>query len=197
MEPFISLDAVAAPLARPNIDTDQIVPSRYLHKPRSDDFGNYLFRDLRFAADGREQPEFVLNQPAYRTARIVVAERNFGCGSSREQAVWALHDYGIRAAIAPSFGDIFMSNTLKNGLLPVILPVDVVARALALLTENPGARIQVALDPQIVTLPDGTTHAFPIDPFPKHCLRNGLDEIAFTLTQLDHIVAYERRLAGT
>src|SRR5690606_13995996 len=139
MEPFPHLDAAMLPVARANVDTDQVVPARYLQKPRSDDFGQFLFRDLRFDKEGRENPEFVLNQQAYRRARIVVAQENFGCGSSREHAVWALHDYGFRAVIAPSFGDIFFSNALKNGLLPVVLPAQAVARLLEMARARPGA----------------------------------------------------------
>jgi 3-isopropylmalate/(R)-2-methylmalate dehydratase small subunit len=191
MEPFVTLDAVALPLPRPNIDTDQIVPARYLQKPRTDDFGAYLFRDLRFAADDRENAQFALNHPALRGARIVVGERNFGCGSSREQAVWALYDYGFRAAIAPSFGDIFAGNALKNGLLPIVLPPDAVAHLLALLAAAPGARVRVDLGAQTVTFPDAGTHAFAVDPFARQCLLEGRDEIDYTLTHLAAIEAYE------
>ena len=126
MESLTYLDAVAAPIVAINCDTDQILPARFLQKPRSDDFSKFLFRSLRFGPDGTEQPDFVLNRAAYRDSRIVVANHNFGCGSSREHAVWALYDYGIRAAIAPSFGDIFFINCLKNGLLPIVLPEAVV-----------------------------------------------------------------------
>jgi 3-isopropylmalate/(R)-2-methylmalate dehydratase small subunit len=194
MEPFTRLDAVALPFRRANIDTDQIVPARFLQKPRSDDFGAYLFHDLRFDAQHRETP-FLLNQPPYRAARIAVAERNFGCGSSREHAVWALHDYGFRAAVAPSFGDIFAGNAIKNGFLPVALPEPVVASLLDQLEASPGARMAIDLASQTVTAPDGSTHPFAIDPFAKHCLLEGLDEIAYTLSQLPAIEAYERRLA--
>ena len=157
MEPFVRLDAVALPLARPNVDTDQIVPARYLQKPRSDNFGDYLFRDVR------EDPAFVFNREPYRGARIVVAERNFGCGSSREHAVWALYDHGFRAAIAPSFGDIFASNAQKNGFLPIVLPQATVAKLLDDLSAQPGARIVVDLPAQLVRAPDGDEHPFEID----------------------------------
>jgi 3-isopropylmalate/(R)-2-methylmalate dehydratase small subunit len=193
MKPFVHLDAVAVPIARANVDTDQIIPARYLQKPRSDDFGAYLFRDQRLAADGQEIAEFPLNRAPYRAARIVVAERNFGCGSSREQAVWALHDYGIRAAIAPSFGDIFATNSTKNGFLPVRLPEPVVMALLHAIEASPGARIAIDLPAQTVVAPDGTTHRFDIDPFVKRCLVEGLDEIAYTLTLLDRIEAFEAR----
>ena len=196
MEPFLRLDAVACPIASANVDTDQIIPARYLQKPRSNDFGAYLFCDQRFASDGRENPAFTLNQPAYRDAKIVVAERNFGCGSSREQAVWALCDYGIRAVIAPSFGDIFATNAAKNGLLVVRLPEGIVARLLHAIATKPGARIAIDLPQQTVVAPDGEAHAFEIDPFVKRCLVEGLDEIAYTLTLVDRIEAFERRYAG-
>ena len=189
MEPFVRLDAVAMPLLRPNVDTDQIVPARYLQKPRSDNFGDYLFRDVR------NDPAFVLNGEPYRGARIVVAERNFGCGSSREHAVWALHDYGFRAAIAPSFGDIFAGNALKNGFLPIVLPQATVTSLLADLTLQPGARLSIDLPRQVVRDMKGIEHAFEIDAFAKHCLVEGLDEISFTLTHLPAIEAYEARLA--
>jgi 3-isopropylmalate/(R)-2-methylmalate dehydratase small subunit len=189
MEPFVRLDAVAMPLLRPNVDTDQIVPARYLQKPRSDNFGDYLFRDVR------EDPAFVLNRDPYRSARIVVAERNFGCGSSREHAVWALFDYGFRAAIAPSFGDIFAGNALKNGFLPIVLPQATVASLLAQLVASPGARLTVDLQRQVVRDAAGAEHAFEIDAFAKHCLVEGLDEISYTLTHLPAIEAYEARMA--
>jgi 3-isopropylmalate/(R)-2-methylmalate dehydratase small subunit len=193
VDAFTRLDAVAVPIARANVDTDQLLPARYLQKPRANDFGQYLFRDLRFRADGADEPEFVLNQPAFRGARIVVAQRNFGCGSSREHAVWALYDYGIRAVVAPSFGDIFLSNALKNGLLPIVLAEAAVARTIDLLQARPGSRITVDLDAQTVLDPDGALHRFEIAAFPKHCLLHGLDELAYTLSQSAHIDAFERR----
>jgi len=195
MQPFQRVTAVAVPIAQPNVDTDQIIPSRYLQKPRSVDFGPLLFRDLRFGKDGGET-DFLLNRPPYRDARVVVAERNFGCGSSREQAVWALHDYGIRAVIAPSFGDIFRSNSLKNGLLPVVLAESLVMQIIANLQRAPGAVLTVDLESQEVIAPDGTQHGFDIDPFPKRCLLEGLDELAYTLTLRDRIVAFEQEYAG-
>ena len=193
MEPFTPLDAVAVPIARPNCDTDQILPARYLQKPRTANFGEFLFRDLRYRADGSEEPGFVLNQAAFRQARIVVGMRNFACGSSREHAVWALYDYGVRVVIAPSFGDIFASNAVKNGLLPVVLPPPVVEGILERLQAAPGSRIAVDLETQTVGGPDGTTHGFSIDPFPKHCLLNGLDELAYTLSLAEQITDFERR----
>jgi len=193
MKRFERLRAVALPVPQPNLDTDQIIPARYLQKLRSENFGTYLFRDLRYSRDGSENPEFLLNQSAYRDAQIIVAERNFGCGSSREHAVWALADFGIRAVIAPSFGDIFQSNALKNGLLPVILPVAVVADAMAALIAKPGSTIDVDLDAQTVAPPDGSVHAFAVDPFSRHCMLQGIDELDYTLTQVERIAQFERR----
>jgi 3-isopropylmalate/(R)-2-methylmalate dehydratase small subunit len=195
MEPFIRCDAVAMPIPRPNVDTDQIVPARYLQKPRSDNFGDYLFRDAQRLVDGRENPDFPVTRDAYRDARIVVAQRNFGCGSSREHAVWALYDRGFRVAIAPSFGDIFASNALKNGFLPIVLAAPVVDALLGDLARSPGARVVVDLPSQTVTTPDGAAHAFEVDAFAKHCLLEGIDEIGYTLSLLPAIEAYEARLA--
>lgn len=192
MQPFPHLDAAILPIARSNVDTDQIIPARYLQKPRSDDFGQFLFRDLRFDKEGRENPDFLLNKQAYRQARIVVAQENFGCGSSREHAVWALHDYGFRAVIAPSFGDIFFSNALKNGLLPVMLPAPVTARLLEMAQAKPGIRLIVDLPAQTVTAPDGVVHRFDIDAFSKKCLVEGLNEIDYTLQKADQITAFEQ-----
>ena len=195
MRSFKNLEAVAAPLDRANVDTDQIVPALYLQKPRSDDFGNYLFRDIRNDAQGRRRPDFVLNDPAYAQAGILVAGPNFGCGSSREHAVWALADGGFRVVIAPSFGDIFHSNALKNGLLPVQLPAEVVREMLGTLLAEPGTQVLVDLETQIVTGPGDHRAAFSIDPFARHCLLEGIDEIDFTLTQSARIEVYEKREA--
>jgi 3-isopropylmalate/(R)-2-methylmalate dehydratase small subunit len=192
MQAFKNLDAVAVPMARPNVDTDQIVPARYLRKPRKLGFGDYLFRDLRLDKDGRER-DFILNKPAYRDAKILVAERNFGCGSSRESAVYALWDYGFRAVIAPSFGDIFFGNSFMNGLLLVVLPAADVAALLAALEAKPGAHMQVDLVAQTVTGADGKAYRFDIDAYRKRCLLEGLDELAFTLSQRDAIAAFEQK----
>jgi 3-isopropylmalate/(R)-2-methylmalate dehydratase small subunit len=196
MEPISRFSAHAVPIDRPNVDTDQIVPARYLQKPRSAPFGDYLFRDLRFDAQGRETPDFALNQPVWRGAQIVVAEDNFGCGSSREHAVWALHDFGVRAVIAPSFGDIFASNAAKNGLLTVVLPGPVVRGMIAALQAEPDLEIAVDLDAQTVSLPNGPAHRFEIDPYRKHLLQSGLDELGFTLAQIGAIEAFEKTYAG-
>jgi len=196
MEPITRFEARAVPIDRPNVDTDQITPARYLQKPRSAPFGDYLFRDLRFAADGSEKPDFVLNRPTYRGARIVVAEENFGCGSSREHAVWALYDYGVRAVIAPSFGDIFASNAAKNGLLTVVLPGEAVKAMIEALKAEPGLEIAVDLEAQTVRLPNGLAQRFEIDPYRKRLLLNGLDELGFTLGQIERIEAFEKTYAG-
>jgi 3-isopropylmalate/(R)-2-methylmalate dehydratase small subunit len=197
MEPITRFEAGAVPIDQANVDTDQITPARYLQKPRSAPFGDYLFRDLRFDADGAEKPDFVLNRPAYRGAQIVVAEENFGCGSSREHAVWALYDYGIRAVIAPSFGDIFASNAAKNGLLTVVLPAPVVKDMIEALKSEPDLEVAVDLQAQTVSLPNGPARRFEIDPYRKHLLLNGLDELGFTLGQLDRIEAFERARKGS
>lgn len=199
MEPFISLRAVALPIAQPNFDTDQILPARFLQKPRALDFGEFLFRDLRYRADGSENPDFVLNRPAYRPARIVLGEANFGCGSSREHAVWALYDYGIRAVIAPSMGDIFMSNAAKNGLLTIVLPAPAVTRMIEATLAAPGLEVAVDLEAQIVAMPgsvEGIQHRFEIDSYRKQCLLRGLDELDYTLTQLERIESFERSYTG-
>jgi 3-isopropylmalate/(R)-2-methylmalate dehydratase small subunit len=193
MEPISVVEAVALPLAQANIDTDQVVPARYLQKPRSENFGAFLFRDLRFRADGGPIAEFPLNQARYRDARIVVAQRNFGCGSSREHAVWALYDYGMRAVIAPSFADIFAGNAGKNGLLTIALPEGDVAAILAELMHAPGARLCIDLPSQTVRAPSGATYHFELDAYLKKCLMEGLDELGYTLTLMDRIVEFERR----
>jgi 3-isopropylmalate/(R)-2-methylmalate dehydratase small subunit len=195
MEPFVHLDAVALPIAQPNFDTDQILPARYLQKPRSDDFGNYLFRDLRYRADGTPNDKFALNSPAYRSARVVVAPENFACGSSREHAVWALYDYGVRVVIAASVGDIFASNAGKNGLLIILLRASQVAEMIGKLEAQPGLHVSVDLETQTVATPDGVSHRFEIDAYQKRCLMEGLDELGYTLTQLDRIEAFERNYA--
>jgi 3-isopropylmalate/(R)-2-methylmalate dehydratase small subunit len=191
MEPFTRLDAAAVPIGVPNIDTDQIIPARFLWRKRRDGWGHLLFHDLRFNDSGTPKPEFVLNRDAYRDARILVADRNFGCGSSREHAVWALYDYGIRAVLAPSFGDIFFNNSFQNGLLPVVLPAERGAALRAMLEQSPGSNIAVDLEGQTTTGPDGVVDRFEIDPFRKDRLLAGTDDISFTLGQSDRIAAFE------
>ena len=193
MSPFTRITAPAAPIDLPNVDTDRIVPARFLRKPRSPEYARFLFHDLRFTDDGALRPDFVLNQPAYRESRVLIAAENFACGSSREGAVWALDAYGIRAVIAPSLGDIFHQNCFKNGLLPVILPAENAAALRRQLRERPGSAVTVDLETQTVTGPDGATHRFEIDPFRKQMLLTGQDEIALTQTYESSIAAFEAR----
>jgi 3-isopropylmalate/(R)-2-methylmalate dehydratase small subunit len=192
MEPFRHLDAVAAPMAAPNVDTDQIIPARFLWRKRDDPWGHLLFHDLRFSDDGTPKAGFVLNAPAYAGARVLVGDRNFACGSSREHAVWSLYDYGFRAVIAPSFGDIFFNNSFKNGLLPIVLATERTVALRRALEERPGARIVVDLEAQTVAGPDGAIDRFEIDPFRKECLLAGADEIQFTLGHDQQIGAFEK-----
>jgi 3-isopropylmalate/(R)-2-methylmalate dehydratase small subunit len=184
---FTVLEAPALALPAANIDTDQIIPGRFLQKPRDGSLGRYLFHDLR------QRPDFPLNRPPGRDARIVVAGPNFACGSSRENAVWALYDHGFRAALAPSFGDIFFGNALKNGFLPIAMPPALNARLLGQLAGRPELAIRIDLPAQTVTLPDGVIHGFAIDSFAKDCLINGLDELDYTLSRMPEIAAFERQ----
>ncbi len=194
MQPFTKLTAVAAPIDLPNIDTDRIIPARFLRKPKgAPGYASFLFHDVRFNADGSEKPEFVLNQAPYRSAKILVTAENFGCGSSREMAVWVLEAYGVRSVIAPSLGDIFHQNCFKNGLLPVIVPAETVAKLRRQLHERPGATIMVDLETQTVTGPDGAAHRFELDPFRKQALLTGQDEIALTAGYESAIAAFEGR----
>ncbi|MGE5510849.1 MAG: 3-isopropylmalate dehydratase small subunit [Bacteroidota bacterium] len=192
MEPFTTLKAPAIPFPTPNIDTDQIIPARYLGWPREAQVEG-MFHDLRFNEDGRPRPDFPLNQPAYKAAKIVVAARNFACGSSRENAVTVMLDNGFRAFIAPSFGDIFNNNCYQNGCLPVVLPEGRVNELLRFLLELPGAEIGIDLEQQTVTGPDGKTDRFAIDPFRKECLLKGQDDVALTLSYEKDIAAFEAR----
>ena len=192
MKKFQSIAAVAAPMDSVNLDTDQLIPARFIRKPRDhDDYHLYLFHDLRYDETGAERPEFVLNQAPYRAARIIVGARNFGCGSSREAAVFALDANDFGAVIAPSYGDIFFNNCFKDGILPVVLDEAVVDGLRAELYAEPGARLTVDLESQIVTGPDGVRHPFDVDPFRKHCLLNGLDDIQLTLEHEAEMVAFE------
>ncbi|MFL6797082.1 MAG: 3-isopropylmalate dehydratase small subunit [Xanthobacteraceae bacterium] len=191
MQPFERLEVIAAPINTANMDTDQIIPARFCWRKRADGWGPLLFHDLRFDDGGSARPEFVLNREPYHLARILVADRNFGCGSSREQAVWSLYDYGIRAVIAPSFGDIFFNNSMQNGLLPVILAVARCDALRAQLEAQPGAQIAIDLAAQSVTAPDGMVDLFKIDEFRKECLLAGTDDISFTLRQRDAIAQFE------
>ena len=196
MDPFTSVTAVAVPLDAVNIDTDRVIPARFLHKPRGPEYAGLLFHDVRFDEEGRERADFIMNQPAFRGARIIVAADNFGCGSSREHAVWALAAYGIRAVIAPSFGDIFFNNCFKIGVLPVVVPAETAVVLRRQLHAMPGASITVDLEAQTVTGPDGAYIPFAVDPFRRQGLLRGEDEIALTLAHEAAIAAFERRHAG-
>ncbi len=193
MQSFTSLDEIAVPLLEANINTDQLLPSRYLRKQRADGFGQYLFRDLRFQDEVQERTDFILNQVPYRRAKIIVASTNFGCGSSREMAVWAVADYGFRVLIAPRFADIFFNNCFKNGLLPIVLPQEVVHDLQQFLLQRPGSTLHVDLFAQEVKSEDGQRYKFDIHPFNKKCLLQGIDAIDYTLQLVEKIEAYERR----
>ena len=192
IEQFTTLKAVGIPLPRGNVDTDAIIPARFLKTVKRTGLGEGLFHAWRFDESGKEVPGFALNMAPYRGGKILVTGENFGCGSSREHAVWSLMDFGIRVVIAPSFGDIFYNNGLKNGLLPVRLPAGDVRGLIGRLEDSPGAVISVDLPAQTVTGPDGTVCGFDIGSFPKECLLKGLDEIALTLQHEPDIARYER-----
>jgi 3-isopropylmalate/(R)-2-methylmalate dehydratase small subunit len=193
MEKFDVLTGAAAPLNLSNVDTDKIIPARFLKTIKRSGLGVHLFAGLRYNDDGSEKPEFVLNQAKYRHAEILVAGENFGCGSSREHAPWALLDFGIRCVIAPSFADIFHGNCFKNGILPVVLPQEVCEQLMADAALGSNARITVDLERQVVIRPDGAEIPFEVDEFRKHCLLNGLDDIGLTLAHETAIDSYEAR----
>ncbi|QYK41704.1 MAG: 3-isopropylmalate dehydratase small subunit [Paracoccaceae bacterium] len=195
MDKFTTLTGIAAPMPLVNIDTDMIIPKQFLKTIQRSGLGKNLFDEMRYAQDGTENPDFVLNQPQYRQAEIIVAGDNFGCGSSREHAPWALLDFGIRCVISTSFADIFYQNCFKNGILPVILPKEAVDHLMDDATKGANARITVDLEAQTVTAADGTTFAFDVDPFKKHCMMNGLDDIGLTMEKGAAIDAYEARAA--
>jgi 3-isopropylmalate/(R)-2-methylmalate dehydratase small subunit len=201
MQAFTVVEGLVAPLDRANVDTDAIIPKQYLKSIKRSGFGPFLFDDWRYLDPGdldidpatrRPNPQFVLNQPRYRGASILLARENFGCGSSREHAVWALSDYGFRAVIAPSFADIFFNNSFKTGFLPIVLKAEEVD-ALFAEAQVEGYRLTVDLPAQTVTTPGGRGFRFDIDPFRKDCLVRGLDEIGLTLQQAEAIRAYEAR----
>ena len=204
MRAFTTHTGIVAPLDRANVDTDLIIPKQFLKSIRRSGFGPNLFDGLRYLDEGVPDadcskrplnPDFVLNQPRYRGASILLARQNFGCGSSREHAPWALDDYGFRAVIAPSFADIFFNNCFKNGLLPIVLESDIVDQLFRQVAAAEGYALTVDLPAQVVVLPDGTRHGFEIDAFRKHCLLNGLDDIGLTLQEADAIRAFEARQA--
>ncbi len=195
MEKFTTLNAIAAPMALINIDTDMIIPKNFLKTIERTGLGKNLFDEMRYQDDGSEVADFILNRPPYRDAKILVAGDNFGCGSSREHAPWAIADFGIRCVIATSFADIFFNHCFKNGILPIVLPqadVDVLLE----LTQNPEqASLTVNLVEQKVESADGKSYSFEVDPFRKHCLLEGLDDIGLTLQKVDKISAFEAQRA--
>jgi len=193
MEKFKSLTGIAAPLPMINVDTDMIIPKQFLKTIKRTGLGKHLFDEMRYDASGKEIPDFVLNRPAYRKASILVAGENFGCGSSREHAPWALLDFGIRCVIAPSFADIFYNNCFKNGILPIVLLKEDVAKLFDDAERGANAVITIDLEKQEITGPDGGRVRFEIDPFRKHCLLNGLDDIGLTLAKAAEIDGYETR----
>ena len=202
MEKFTKLDALVAPLDRPNVDTDAIIPKQYLKSVKRSGFGPNLFDDWRYLTPGEPgqdhsrrplNPEFVLNQPRYAGAQILLARETFGCGSSREHAVWALEDAGFRVVLAPSFADIFFNNCFKNGVLPAVLDSATMDRLFAGAEAEEGYRLQVDLQAQTITTPSGEVIGFEVDEFRKYCLLNGLDDIGLTLQHADDIRAYEAR----
>ncbi|HEX4194709.1 MAG TPA: 3-isopropylmalate dehydratase small subunit [Stellaceae bacterium] len=193
MDKFTTLTGVAAPLPIINVDTDKIIPKQHLKTVERTGLGKALFEELRYRDDGSENPDFVLNQPAYRQTKILVAGENFGCGSSREHAPWALMDFGIKCVIAASFADIFYSNSFKNGMLLIKLPQAVVNELMDDAKKGANARLTVDLASQTITRPDGGTVKFDMDPFLKDCLLNGLDDIGLTLKKESKIAAYEQK----
>ena len=192
MQPFTTLTATAVPLRAENVDTDQIIPARFLTAVTKEGMGEGCFSAWRYDASGQPIPDFPLNMPCYDGAEILIAGRNFGSGSSREHAVWALTEYGFRCVITPGFADIFYNNALKNGLLPVALPEETVNLLLDLVEEEPDTRITVSLENQTVILPDGQQAHFEIDPYRRECLLQGLDDLGYLLAQDEAITAYER-----
>ncbi|MEX2519528.1 MAG: 3-isopropylmalate dehydratase small subunit [Paracoccaceae bacterium] len=191
MDKFDKLTGVAAPLPLINIDTDMIIPKQFLKTIKRTGLGKNLFDEMRFDSDGAEKPDFVLNRPAYRNATIIVAGENFGCGSSREHAPWALLDFGIRCVIAPSFADIFYNNCFKNGILPIALPQEEIDKLLDDAGRGANAVLTIDLESQTISGPDGGEIAFEVDAFRKHCLMNGLDDIGLTMEKSADIGAFE------
>lgn len=196
MEKFTTLTGVAAPLEISNVDTDMIIPKQYLKTIKRTGLGRGLFAEMRYLEDGRENPDFVLNKPAYRSAKILVAGDNFGCGSSREHAPWALLDFGIRCVISTGFADIFYNNCFKNGILPIVVSPEELGKLMDDAKRGSNATLTIDLEAQTIRGPDGGMISFKIDPFRKHCLFNGLDDIGLTLKKSDAIEAFEKKAAA-
>ena len=195
MEKFNSLTGVAAPLPLINTDTDTIIPKQFLKTIKRTGLGVNLFSEMRYKDDGSEKPDFILNQKAYRDTQVLVAGENFGCGSSREHAPWAINDFGIKCIIAPSFADIFYNNCFKNGILPIVLPPEEVDVLMKDAEKGSNARISIDLETQTVTSSEGVAFNFKVDPFRKHCLMNGLDDIDLTLEKQASIQNFEQQAA--
>ncbi|MEY8827038.1 3-isopropylmalate dehydratase small subunit [Sedimentitalea sp. XS_ASV28] len=195
MDKFTTITGIAAPMPLINIDTDMIIPKQFLKTIKRSGLGVNLFDEMRYDDDGNERPDFVLNKPQYRESEILIAGDNFGCGSSREHAPWAIKDFGIRCVIAPSFADIFFNNCFKNGILPIALPQEAVDVLMKDAEKGANARMTVDLDAQTVTTSDGESFTFEIDPFKKHCLLEGLDDIGLTMEKVGAIDSYEARTA--
>ena len=195
MDKFTTLTGIAAPLPLINVDTDMIIPKQFLKTIQRSGLGKNLFDEMRYATDGAEIPDFVLNKPAYRNAQILVGGDNFGCGSSREHAPWALLDFGIRCVIAPAFADIFYNNCFKNGILPIVLPQEIVDQLMDDAQNGANATLTVDLENQTITRPDGQTVTFEVDAFRKHCLLNGLDDIGLTMEKSAAIESFEANAA--
>ena len=196
MDKFNQLTGVAAPLPMVNVDTDMIIPKQFLKTIKRSGLGANLFDEMRFDRQGNENPDFVLNNPAFRDAQIIVGGENFGCGSSREHAPWAIKDFGISCVIAPSFADIFYNNCFKNGILPIALPQEQVDILMKDAEKGANARMDVDLEAQTITTSDGVVISFEVDAFKKHCLLNGLDDIGLTMEHASKIDAYEAELSA-
>ena len=194
---YQNLESHVVPLPNRNVDTDQIIPARFLKTISKEGLGDNLFCDWRYDAQGKPKPDFILNQPIAQGAKVLLAGDNFGCGSSREHAPWALTQFGFRAVISTSFADIFKANSLKNGLLPIIVPADAHAELFEAVAKNPQARVKIDLPNQTLTTPGGRSVSFPIDAFAKHCLLEGVDEIGYTLQRSADIAAYEAKRVGS
>jgi 3-isopropylmalate/(R)-2-methylmalate dehydratase small subunit len=197
MKPFTNFESRMAPLAINNIDTDQIIPARFLKTTSKQGLDQQLFCDWRYDAQGNPKPDFILNQPRARGAQVLLAGDNFGCGSSREHAPWALTQFGFRAVVSTSFADIFKQNSLKNSLLPIVVPPDAQAELFAAVAEHPDAAVKIDLANQTLTTPSGRKVEFPIDAFSKHCLLEGVDELGYILKHEPYIAAYEARRLGS
>ncbi|MFH5773015.1 3-isopropylmalate dehydratase small subunit [Paracoccus broussonetiae] len=195
MDKFTTLTGIAAPMPLVNIDTDMIIPKQFLKTIHRSGLGKNLFDEMRYDSEGNEVPDFVLNQPAYRQSQIIVAGDNFGCGSSREHAPWALMDFGIRCVISTSFADIFFNNCFKNGILPIVMPKEVVDVLMEDARKGANARMTVDLENQVVTTSDGQSFAFEVDAFRKHCMLEGLDDIGLTMEKSGSIDSFETQMA--